>query len=288
MGNEVPYGSWQNAGVRAPEPSVEPFMEMNLKLYRRIAAQARVALTGEGGDAILTGQARSYLGYLLRRGQIGKIVSDFGGYIFNHRRLPFLRTGLRGRFRRWFGSKEREADFPDWIDANFEKQMHLRERWEELKRPLESSGHPLHPEAYASLSSAYWGQLLEDEDAGWSGAPVEVRSPFLDARLIRYLLRVPPLPWCMRKELLREATRGILPEEIRVRPKVPLLEDPLPLLMERGSRTTMPLDDPGGKSRKYVNWLKVLATSSSDTGSVLLEKMRPRVLDHWLKGVEKH
>ena len=116
---------------------------------------------------------------------------------------------------------------------------------------------------------------------------METRAPFLDVRLIRFLLRVPPLPWCMQKELLREATRGILPEEIRLRPKVPLQEDPLPLLMERGVRSVQPLGKPGAKSSEYVNWLKVPATSAADAGYVFVEKMRPAALESWLKSVEK-
>ena len=65
--------------------------------------------------------------------------------------------------------------------------------------------------------------MYETEDAAWTGVPVESRAPLLDLRMLRFLLRVPPVPWCMEKELLREAMRGILPEEIRSRPKTPLL-----------------------------------------------------------------
>jgi asparagine synthase (glutamine-hydrolysing) len=285
--NEIPYGNWGNPEIRTPEPTSEPFQALHVELYRRVAAKARVVLNGEGGDAILTGQARSYLGYLLRRGRVGKVVSELGGYLLKHRRLPFLRTGIRGKLRKWLGKDEMELAFPEWIESQFAKEMELRERWEELNRPPKPSQHPLHPEAHASLTSTFWALLQEDEDAGWTGAAVETRSPFLDVRLIRFLLRVPPLPWCMQKELLREATRGILPEEIRLRPKVPLQEDPLPLLMERGTSNKLPLGKPGAKSSEYVNWLQVPATSAGDAGYVLFEKMRPVALENWLKGVEK-
>jgi asparagine synthase (glutamine-hydrolysing) len=284
---EVPFGSWGDAAIRTPEPTGEPFQAMHVELYRRVAAHARVVLNGEGGDAILARQARTYLGYLLRRGRLGKIVKELGGYILKNRRLPYLRTGIRGKLRNWFGKDGIELAYPEWIAPEFEREMKVRERWMELNQPPERSQHPLYPEAYASLTSTYWSLLLEDEDAAWSGVPVETRSPFLDLRLIRFLLRVPPLPWCTQKELLREATRGILPEEIRLRPKVPLQEDPLPLLMERGTRSKLPLGEPSGKSSAYVNWPKVPATSSGDAGYVLVEKMRSFALDNWLKGVEK-
>ena len=287
MANTIPYGNLASAEFQLPEPSAEPFHALNVELYRRCASHGQVVLNGEGGDVVLNGQARTYLGYLLRRGRLIKLGSELGSYMLRHRRLPFLRTGLRARLRRRMGKKEPTLTFPEWINPEFAKEMHLKERWVELNRPRESSQHPIHPEAYASLTSTYWGLLLEDEDAAWSGEPVETRSPFLDARLLRFLLRVPPLPWCMQKELLREATRGILPEEIRLRPKVPLQEDPLPLLMERGPSIQTPLGELGANSGRYVNWLKFPATSATDEGYVLTEKMRAIVLDNWLKGVEK-
>jgi asparagine synthase (glutamine-hydrolysing) len=287
MDTQVPYSSWDHPEVRTPEPTSEPFQTLHMELYGLAAAGARVALTGDGGDVLLTGQARNYLWYLLRRGNWGRAVSGLSKYILTNRRLPPLRTGIRGKLRRWLGQKDFEPVFPEWIQPQFEKELHLKDRWKKLNEPPAKSEHPLHPQAHASLSSPYWALLLEDEDVAWTGVPVETRTPFLDLRLIRFLLRVPPLPWCMEKELLRQATRGILPEEIRLRPKVPLLEDPLPLLMERGLRNPAPLGRPGAKSSEYVDWQKVPATSAGDTGSTLVEKMRPAALENWLKGVEK-
>jgi asparagine synthase (glutamine-hydrolysing) len=46
--------------------------------------------------------------------------------------------------------------------------------------------------------------------------------PFFDMRLVEYVLRTPPVPWRRDKRLLREAMRGRLPEEVRLRPKTPL------------------------------------------------------------------
>lgn len=69
--------------------------------------------------------------------------------------------------------------------------------------------------------------LLETYDPGYTGVPVEVRLPFLDLRLVNYLLALPPTPWCTHKTLLRVATTQSLPAEIRQRPKTPLAGNPL-------------------------------------------------------------
>ena len=55
----------------------------------------------------------------------------------------------------------------------------------------------------------------------------------MDLRLLRFMLRLPTLPWCADKELLRVAMRGDLPEKILRRPKSPLAEDPLLSLPRR-------------------------------------------------------
>jgi len=68
--------------------------------------------------------------------------------------------------------------------------------------------------------------MFESNDPGTTRFPVEVRFPYMDVRVARYLLAVPPVPWCADKYLVREAMRGRLPEPVRRRPKAPLAGDP--------------------------------------------------------------
>jgi asparagine synthase (glutamine-hydrolysing) len=56
---------------------------------------------------------------------------------------------------------------------------------------------------------------------------MEVRHPFLDLRVLRFLLAVPTVPWSRSKYLFREAMRGKLPDTVRRRPKTPLAGDPI-------------------------------------------------------------
>jgi len=124
------------------------------------------------------------------------------------------------------------------------EQHNLRERWRELQE-WPKTGHPLHPIGLAGLSSKFWSGVFESEDTAWTGVPVELRAPLLDQRLLRFLLlRVPPVPWCMDKELLREAMRGLLPEAVRARPKTPFLGDSIKHFIESKKWSPLPFRSP--------------------------------------------
>ena len=112
-----------------------------------------------------------------------------------------------------------------------------------------------------------------------------MRAPLLDQRLLRFLLRVPPVPWCMEKELLREAMRGMLPEEVRARPKTPLLGELIKHYVESKKWSPLPLSEPTPEVRKLVDWERLGTTLSTAAGSTLWVGLRPVSLCRWLKGV---
>ena len=280
----LPYEGWEDSLLRTPEPYHDPFLSLTQREYRQVQGHARVVLSGYGGDDILTGQAWPYLTYLFRQRNFGTIVKTFGRHILKHGRIPPLRGGFRTRLRRWMGRTNPLTEFPPWLEPDFVEQNNLRGRWRELQE-LPKTSHPLHPNAFAGLSSKFWSSTLESEDASWTGAPVELRAPLLDQRLLRFLLRVPPVPWCMEKELLREATRGMLPEEIRTRPKTPLLGDLIQLFIENKKWSPRPLPEPAAELRKFVDYERLSATLMDAAGSTLWVGLRPVSLSNWLKGV---
>lgn len=286
----VPFGGWDEPSLRTPEPCCEPFLALHVSYYRRIAAGARVALRGDGGDSILTGRAWPYLVFLWRQRRFDTILRAFGGYILRHGRIPPLRAGIRSRFQRWLGSSEEMSCYPRWLEPSFERDLHLRERWQESQQSAnqEERHHPLHPTGYSSLMDTLWSSIFEVEDAAWTGFGVEMRAPFLDQRLLRFLLRIPPVPWCMNKELLREAMRGLLPREIRLRKKTPMLGDPLFLHSRaNGWKANLP-ERPCEPLSAFVNWKVLRATFLSARGSPLWASLPPVALNHWLKGVENN
>jgi asparagine synthase (glutamine-hydrolysing) len=280
----LPYEGWEDSLLRTPEPSNEPFLLLNRQQYRRVQGHARVALSGLGGDDLLTGQAWPYLVYLLRQSRFGTIGRSFGGYLLKHRRIPPLLGGFRTRFRQWVSHPAPMAEYPRWLEPDFEKRLGLREKWLELQRSRKSA-HPLYPLGYAGLTGHYWSGVFEAEDAASTGVPTELRAPLLDQRVLRYLLRVPPVPWCAHKDLLRQTMRGLLPEKIRLRPKTPLRGDSLELHVERGTWSPAPLPKPPAELREFVNWEQLRATLATAASSTLWVGLRPVSLSYWLKGV---
>jgi asparagine synthase (glutamine-hydrolysing) len=285
IGAASPFASWEIENLQQPEPSHEAFVLPDLELCRLISARTRIVLSGDGGDDVLTGQAWPYLKYLLRRRQFGAIVKAFGGYVLKNGRIPSLHGGFRTRLKRWIRRADTMEGYPGWLNPDFEREQYLRDRWVELQE-FQQTTHPLHPVAHASLNSPYWAYVLEEADAAWTGVPLERRAPFLDLRLVRFLLRVPPVPGCMEKQLVREAMQGVLPDEVVFRKKTPLRREPFEVFTrERGWRPQVP--QPTERVGEFVDWDKVSATLRNGLGSSLWVDTRPISLDHWLKGVEK-
>lgn len=281
----VPFTGVDDLSLSTPEPWSEPFFALHVEHYRQVATRSRVVLSGDGGDDILTGRAWPYVRQLLKRGRVDTSTILLVSYIIRHGEFPPLRAGLRSRLRRWMGRTQETSNYPPWLDPSFEKELHLRDRWLELQQPAKEL-HAIHPAGYASLSGAFWPNIFEGEDAGWTGIPVETRAPLLDLRLIRFLLRVPPVPWCMHKELLREAMRGLLPEEVRTRRKTPLRGDPLLVHVEKNGWEPALSDNACERLQMFVNCRMHRATSHPALGCDLWADLRPLALNHWLKSVE--
>jgi asparagine synthase (glutamine-hydrolysing) len=71
-----------------------------------------------------------------------------------------------------------------------------------------------------------WPSFFDGLDAAYTRVPLEVAYPFLDLRMLRFLMRVPVVPWCRDKYLMRYAFRDDLPEAVTRRPKTPLRGHP--------------------------------------------------------------
>jgi asparagine synthase (glutamine-hydrolysing) len=285
VGDERPFACWTDTSLRYPEPLHEPFQSSHVRMCRQVSSFARVALSGDGGDDILTGKAVPYARYLMKRGELLEIGRSLGGFLWRKKRLPVLGTGLRGRFRKWRKGEKSTAALPVWLRSEFAREMGLRHKLVELQRDS-TSAHPFHGRGYASLSQGYWASVLEEDDAAWTGVALERRAPLLNRRLVEFLLRVPPVPWCMDKELLRVAMRGVLPEEVRTRPKTPLRQEPFAAQVARLSWSPLPLPPAQAIMDEFVNWKKLEATLRGAAGSQLWDELRPVSLHYWLKGLK--
>jgi len=105
----------------------------------------------------------------------------------------------------------------------------------------------------------------------------------IDVRLVRFLLALPPLPWCADKELLRVAMRGLLPEEVRLRPKSPLAADPVKEQLRDPRMAWIDHFDPVGELANYVDRRAIPGITGQRIHYPYWIHLRPLELNLWLK-----
>jgi len=176
-----------------------------------------VLLDGQGGDEVLAGYHSYFSAHfmnLLKRFRFLKAAAGLRRYSNAHgnRQLPLiisglLPAGLRSSAKGWLRPLAIRKDF----GRNFgHAPVATRKKFH----------HPLHQSLYETLTQSSLPQLLRYADRNSMAFSVEVRLPFLDHRLVEYLLAIPAeqkIDGVTTKAVLREAMSGILPEEIRTR-----------------------------------------------------------------------
>ena len=278
----LPFDGWKELHPFTPEPTDDPFLRMRTDHLKDIASHGRVLLCGEGGDELLW---RSYVVDLFGRMPILELGRDVARSLIGYGRRPGggirakLRTSLRPR-----GFKT--APYPVWLNGAFATRVNLRARWEEA-HAVPAQEHPLRPEAYRRLGPASWSWYFEWGDPGATRIPVECRYPFMDVRLVEYLLAIPPLPWFIDKLLLREAMRGILPDRVRLRPKAPLAGDPLVAHLRRRGVTWQHDFQPAPELLQWVDTTAIPTLPGSSGGSDPWRDLRPICLNYWLMNVRR-
>jgi asparagine synthase (glutamine-hydrolysing) len=137
------------------------------------------------------------------------------------------------------------------------------------------------------MNSGLFAEVQELYDPTWTGVPLETRNPFLDRRLVRFLLRLPTIPWAMNKHLLRVTQAGILPDAILRRPKTPLQGDPLVLHVAAGNWNPAAVPEPQELLRQFVDWPLLMRQLENAKDTALYVHLRPVALSFWLKAIEK-
>ena len=108
----------------------------------------------------------------------------------------------------------------------------------------------------------------------------EVRDPYLDLRLVEFLLSISPMPWLYRKHILRESMKSSLPKPIIERPKEILGA----LASSLVQQTTFQADLPSGNLLKYIDAAAFKKTTAG-IGDIGLDyvNLRPLILRRWLQ-----
>ena len=114
---------------------------------------------------------------------------------------------------------------PARLRPDFVERIGVRERLRAFDSPPPHD-HPWHPRALGSFGTPVWQSLLGNLEADRVHG-LDWRHPYLDLRVLQFLLSVPPVPWARRKLVLREAMRGRLPVAVLERRKTPLAANAL-------------------------------------------------------------
>lgn len=271
---------WDTREVHTASPQRDvPTLLADRVAYGEMSQHSPVAFYGEGPDNALQYEWRAYFRYLRRGGRYTRLAGDVARHVRHHRRLPL--QSLVPRLLR--ASRERQAwdvSYPAWVNPDLDRRLGLRDRWERFSflQPA-AIEHPVRPTAYASFSGPEWEHLCRGWDAEETRAPLDVRHPYLDLRVLRYLLSVPAVPWCREKHLIRRAMRPELPEAALRRPKQGLTGDPdYAVARERG----LPMFVPEPELLPFVVPERVPDVSRSSMIQFRAD-FRPRALNHWLK-----
>lgn len=273
------FEGWADAPVAAPVPLTAAIPAIDLRVYAAAAADAPVVLTGDGGDPLLA-ESRARLARLLGGLHLVTAAAEAWDYLRLHRRLPrpgFRTLAAEARGERWTPA------IPAWLRPEAVRRLGLEARAREIAAPPPET-HPLRPEAYERLASPFWAHWLTQYDAEATGAALEARHPLLDARLMRFVLSVPPAQWYNDKGLLRIGMRGRLPEALLARPKTPLAGNPLAVRLRRGDRVPPALAQPP-ELEPWVDPARLPAWAggrADDEGREPWADARPACLAAWL------
>jgi len=276
---------WQLSPVPAPEPALHPWeLAATRNYYRQAATLSRVFLHGEGPDHCLLFEWQNYVSHLLAQGRYWRIFRDLLSTVLEAEPSASTSGVIRpGQFG--LSMQRLPGAFPEWLNPALASKYDLRRRWEGkwLTPPAARSVHPMRPVAYASFLDPIWPSMFDRHDVAWTGAQVEVRHPYLDLRMLRFLLAVPPLPWCKKKYLMRRAMRGVVPKSVVGRSKEGVT---WATIMERTlSANTAPLN-PVPQLSTYVDLARFPKDVPQDQW-LLGCALRVRSLNNWLQYVQK-
>ena len=257
-----------------PEPFlISPLTRQFNTLLRLAANHGRIVLTGWDGDALMNESANDYFASAARRLRLKQLTSGLAWYLKSQRRVPGI--GIRGQINRMLGKKDSDSFYPEWIDESFAKRTNLRERSKETTSNERSS-------VLRVLASKLWSSLFEGYDPGATKLLLEVRHPIIDLRVIEFLLAIPPVPWCVKKHILRTTMQSRLPASVLNRHKTPLRADPALQMTRRASVRWLDSFEVSPQLRYFVNLDQRPSIADEQTSESLWPSLRVFALNYWL------
>jgi asparagine synthase (glutamine-hydrolysing) len=236
----------------------------------------RVLFVGQGpDDALRYADWKPYLRWLLKTGRFLELGSAVHSRV-SGRPLAEIFSSLRAALRSHGAHSVPEK--PAWLRHDVLDHQTSSGGLQSHQLNISNKRHPWHPIAVAHFCSPMWQGYLESFDPGFGWRLIEAVHPYLDVRMLQYLLSVPVVPWCHSKLLVRESMHGLLPELVLARKKTPLAEDPWVKAMMQ--HPFPPISKTPELSR-YVDMSKIPTRWAADVHENRLV-VRLLALQHWL------
>lgn len=209
----------------------EPFGSTSIFAQWNVFALAarhgvKVMLDGQGADEQLAGYHSFYsarFGSLLRQLKLVQLIAEMAavrrmhGYalrqLLGYATSVLLPEVARQRLRSMIGRPSTQS--PEWLDAE-----RLRARPSDPYLDAGAKASSVRELSSAQILQTSLPMLLHWEDRDSMAHSVEARVPFLDYRVVEFALGLPDeakLCGGVTKRVLRDAMRGMLPEEVRAR-----------------------------------------------------------------------
>ena len=255
-----------------------------LDFQARAAARSPVILTGAAADNLFS--TRESILETMRYQSPLHVLTAAIELKRRYGRFPNLGTGLGQRRKRLMKRSKTQDPFehyPQWLNADFEKEFNLKERWLEGGRANSFMGSGESLQLADSMLVPDWN--TDDYFMAPGCTLPEYRDPFLDTRLIEMVASSPALPWSVNKHVMRQAMKGKLPPEVVERPKTGLGNIHASLL---NANTALELNEQklDAQWACYIDWsqfntFQAKVNRSSDPYPIL----GPFILNKWLTGM---
>ena len=273
------FEGWDRPGLKRPEPVNDPLLAVSADRFARLSASSRVMLYGEPADNLFWPATAADM---LSGMPPGDVIRAVWRCWRTQKRRPPLGLGIQRRLKAWLGRMSAMV-YPPWLNPEFEARAALRDRFELGVRPRPEVAHPTHPIAHRSLTESPVSAFIEGLDPGFTRIPLEFRYPFLDVRLVRFVLALPPIPWCVDKHLMRALMVGVLPEDVRRRPKTPLWASPCCALLRDPREHWVDRFRQVPELTPFVERRAIPKVAHEANVNVAWSNLLPLTLDHWMR-----
>lgn len=172
-----------------------------------------VMLDGQGGDELMAGYHLYFDAYfwdLFRRRRIYSLLSEVSGFRKMHGYglidcVKFLGKGLLNEKKQLLARKLSKRNYCHWF------------KWESESEPMRYVKAGIKAMSLSHIRSTNLPMLLHFEDRNSMSFSIESRTPFLDYRLVEFLVSLPDhykIYKGQTKYILRKGMEGIVPEKI--------------------------------------------------------------------------